>query len=140
MNTFKNISIRPKFLILIFIAVATLVISSAYYELKESEKEMLQLMSNEAHSLLETVLVTSQEVLYASKEVEEEIRKRLLNNANVVKILLENKSINNSILNRIATENEINRINIFNKNGKKYFQIVLKKSIMMLLPNTLKII
>ncbi len=121
MNKFKNISVRPKFLLLIFIAVAALVISSAYYELKESEKEMLQLMSNEAHSLLETVIVSSQEVLYASNEVEEEIQKRLLNNANVIKILLENESINNVILNRIATENEINRINIFNKNGKKIF-------------------
>ncbi|MCF6269163.1 MAG: ATP-binding protein [Melioribacteraceae bacterium] len=121
MNIFNNISIRPRFLLLIFIAVATLVISSAYYELKESEKEMLQLMSNEAQSLLETVLVSSQEVLYASNEVEEEIQKRLLNNANIIKILLENKSINNTILERIATENEINRINIFNKNAEKIF-------------------
>ncbi len=82
---------------------------------------MLQLMSNEAHSLLETIIVSSQEVLYASNEVEEEIQKRLLNNANVVKILLENKSINNAILKRIADENKINRISIFNKNAKKLF-------------------
>ena len=128
MNKFKNISIRPKFLLLIFIAVATLVISSAYYELKESEKEMLQLMSNEAHSLLETVLVSSQEVLYASNEVEEEIQKRLLNNANVIKILLENRSITNSLLDRIASENQINRINIFDKNGKKIFSNTFEKS------------
>ncbi len=89
---------------------------------------MFQLMSNEAHSLLETVLVSSQEVLYASNEVEEEIQKRLLNNANVIKILLENRSITNSLLDRIASENQINRINIFDKNGKKIFSNTFEKS------------
>lgn len=102
-------------------AVAVLVISSAYYELNQSKKEMLQLMSNEAHSLLETVLVSSQEVLYASDEVEEEIQTRLLNNANAIKILLESGKLNNSILDRIADENRIPRIIVFNRNAEKIF-------------------
>ncbi len=102
-------------------AVAVLVIASAYYELNQSKKEMLQLMSNEAHSLLETVLVSSQEVLYASDEVEGEIQTRLLNNANTIKVLLESGKLNNSILNRIANENKIPRIFVFNKNAEKIF-------------------
>jgi len=78
-------------------------------------------MSSQSHSLLETVLVSSQEVLYAAGEVEEEINQRLLNNANIVKILLEQNRINNSILQKIAKENGINRINIFNRKGKKIY-------------------
>ena len=79
-------------------------------------------MSSQSHSLLETVLVSSQEVLYAAGEVEEEINQRLLNNANIVKILLEQNRINNSILEKIAKENGINRINIFNRKGKKIYE------------------
>lgn len=78
-------------------------------------------MSSQSHALLETVLVSSQEVLYAAGEVEEEINQRLLNNANIVKILLEQNRINNSILEKIAKENGINRINIFNRKGKKIY-------------------
>ncbi|MCK5087540.1 MAG: hypothetical protein KAQ90_08465, partial [Melioribacteraceae bacterium] len=66
MGSFKNIFIKPKTLLLIFLAVAVLVITSAFYELHQSKKEMLGLMSSQSHSLLETVLVSSQEVLYAA--------------------------------------------------------------------------
>ncbi|MEN8194094.1 MAG: ATP-binding protein [Bacteroidota bacterium] len=121
MNKLNKIFIKPKILLLIFLSVAILVISSAYYELNQSKKEMLHLMSTESHSLLEMVLVSSEEVLYASNEVEEEIQKRLLNNANAVKILLEKSKINNTILNRIARENEINRINILSRAGNRLY-------------------
>ena len=122
LNTFRNILIRSKTLFIIFFVVAALIIVSAYYELNRSKREMLELMSNQAHSLLETVMVSSQEVLYAANEVEEKINIRLLNNANIIKILLDQNGITNSLLKKISNENDINRINIFNKKGKKIFQ------------------
>ena len=105
----------------LFIGLAILIISSAYFELDRSKEEVLDLMSEEAHSLLKSVIVSSQEVLYASNEVEEEIQKRLLNNANIVKILFDNRKINNSILSDITNHNEINRIHIYNKSGSRIY-------------------
>ena len=113
-----NKFIRPKSLILIFAAVGILIILFAYNEVKQSKKELLELMINQSHSLLETVLVSSEQVLLTSSKIEEEIRLRLINNANTVKTLLSTNRINNSVLKKIAFENKILRINIVSYNGK----------------------
>jgi PAS domain S-box-containing protein len=117
----KDIFIKPSILVFLFIGMAIMIISSAYFELNRSEEEVLHLMSEEAHSLLNSVIVSSQEVLYASNEVEDEIQNRLLNNANIVRILYDKKKISNSILREITNHNEVNRIHIFNKTGKRIY-------------------
>lgn len=123
----QNIFNKPLILIATFIAITTLVIISTYIELNQSKKELFDLMTSESHSLLEMILISSEEVLYASNEVEEEIKKRLLNNANAVRILLEKNKVSNTILNRIATENEIHRINIFSNKGFKIYSSNLER-------------
>lgn len=121
MKFIKDIFIKPSILFLIFLAIALLVIFSSYYELQQSKYEMLHLMSEEAHSLLQSIIVSSEEVLYASDEVETEIQNRLLNNANSIKIFYNQGRIDNKILNQIAIQNRINRIHIFKNNGIKIF-------------------
>jgi PAS domain S-box-containing protein len=122
MKTLKNIFIKPVILLLMFLSIAALIFFSAYYELQQSKKEMLHLMAEEAHSLLQSIIISSQEILYASDEVETEIQDRLLNNANTIKILHNQNIISNNILNQIATQNGINRIHIFNKKGNLLFK------------------
>ncbi len=116
-----NKFIRPKSLILIFAAVGILIVLFAYNEVKQSKAELLELMINQSHSLLETVLVSSGQVLQTSSKIEEETRLRLINNANAVKTLLSTNRINNSVLREIANENKILRINIVSYNGKLLF-------------------
>jgi len=67
------------------------------------------------------MIVSSQEILFAGDEIEEEIRNRLLNNASLIKILLSENNLNNQILQKIAYSNNINRINVFDKNAKLKF-------------------
>ncbi len=121
MNIFKKINLQPKSLILIFIAVAVLVVSSALFELHQSKQEMYDLMAEQSHSLLETTLTASENSLYSYDTIDKELKNRLLNNANLVKMLYEQKQISNVLLKKIADENDIYRINIFNKNGNKIF-------------------
>ncbi|MDA3859752.1 MAG: hypothetical protein PF445_00860, partial [Melioribacteraceae bacterium] len=121
MKTIKNILIKPIILLLIFLGLVSLIVFSAYFELRQSKAEVINLMSEEAHSLLQSIIVSSQEVLYASHEVESEIQGRLLNNANTIKILYDQKIASNFILNQIAFQNEINRIHVINKKGIKVF-------------------
>jgi PAS domain S-box-containing protein len=113
-----NKFIRPKSLILIFVAVGILIVLFAYNEVRQSKAELLELMINQSHSLLETVLVSSEQVLQTSSKIEEQTRLRLINNGNTVKTLLSAKSINNSVLREIANQNKILRINIVSYNGK----------------------
>ena len=116
-----NKFIRPKSLILIFAAVGILIVLFAYNEVKQSKAELLELMINQSHSLLETVLVSSGQVLQTSSKIEEETRLRLINNANAVKTLLSTNRINNSVLRKLSNENKILRINIVSYNGKLLF-------------------
>ncbi|MBU1099341.1 MAG: PAS domain S-box protein [Bacteroidetes bacterium] len=118
MTFIKKIFIHPKSLLIVFLAVAAIIITSIVSELIQSKKEVLELMQNQSHSLLETMLVSSKEVLLASDKIEEEINNRLLNNAAIVKILFENGELSNRLLKEIAEQNGLMRINIFNKSGK----------------------
>lgn len=121
MNLFKNLNLQPKSLILIFIAVAVLIIFSALFELYQSKKEMYDLMAEQSHSLLETTLSASQKALLSYETIDTEVKIRLLNNANMIRLLYEQNNLNNNLLERIAEENNIYRINIFDKNRVKIF-------------------
>ncbi len=117
----KSGSVSTKTLLLIFLSVALLVISSAVIELAQSKDEMYELMSEQSHSLLETMLAASRNALTSSDRIEEEIKSRLLNNANLIRILFEENRISNKKLSALAEQNKIYRINIFDRSGKKLF-------------------
>lgn len=78
-------------------------------------------MENQAHLLLESILISSQEVSYASSEIENEMNARLLNNANIIRILLEQDRVTNLTLKKIAAENGLYRINVLDKSGNQIY-------------------
>lgn len=119
--TFKKLFIQPKSLILIFIVTAVIVISSVWVELVQSKKEMIELMERQGDALLETILTSSESALYSYEKIENEIRQRLLSNAFFVREMYNNGTVNNKFLKRIAEQNGIYRINIFDKYGNKKF-------------------
>ncbi len=118
---FKKIFIQPKSLLLIFAVTAIIIFASTLFELNQSKKEMLVLMESQSHTLLESLLKSSDNALISYNQFEEEITKRLLNNAVLIKTMYEKGLISNSFLKDIAAKNNIYRINIFNKNGRKIF-------------------
>lgn len=121
----RKIFIQPKSLLFIFITVLILVSISVFNEQQQSRKEVLEILESQSKSLLEAMIVSSQEILYAGNEIEEEIRNRLLNNASLIKILLKENDLNIRILQEIASINNINRINVFDKNANLKFSNIL---------------
>ncbi len=121
----RKIFIQPKSLLFIFITVLILVSLSVFNEQQQSRKEVLEILESQSKSLLEAMIVSSQEILYAGNEIEEEIRNRLLNNASLIKILLKENDLNIRILQEIASINNINRINVFDKNANLKFSNIL---------------
>ncbi len=108
-------------LILIFISLASLMIASALFELFQSKKELFKLMEEQSHSLLESLMIASKNTLMTNEYLEEISEMRLLNNGNLIKKLYDIGEISNHILKDISKENDIFRINIFNRNGQKIF-------------------
>ena len=118
-NKPKNIS--PKSLLLIFIVLAALILTYSIVELSQSKKEMTLLMQEQSHSLLESILSASKSALLSYEIIDKEMKARLLNNANLVKLFLEQNKVTNQLLEQIARENRIHRINIFDNKGEKIF-------------------
>ena len=101
--------------------MAFLMIASALFELNQSKSELYELMEKESHSLLQTLIAATTNSLKSREKLEDLYKTQLLNNANFVKILFEKGEINNSQLQKICEENNIFRINIFNRFGNKIF-------------------
>ncbi len=121
MTLLKKIAELPKSIILIILITAVIVISSALVELNQSRKEMIMLMEQQSHTLLETMLASSTNALLSSEKLESELKQRLLNNAVLIKELYEGGRVTNKLLEKISSKNNLFRINIFNRNGKKIF-------------------
>ncbi len=118
---FKNLLIQPKNLLLIFFVTAVIVVASVFIELTQSKEEMLGLMEKQGHTLLETILASSNNALLSYEKIEDELKQRLLSNAAMIRMIYEKGLITNSILEEITKNNQIYRINIFDKNGVKRF-------------------
>ena len=114
--------LQPGSLILIFLVLAVLMISSALIELDQSKKDLMDLMKEQAHTLLETVLISSTNALMTYEHLELFLEERLLNNASFIKYLYEQERISNRFLEKFAQENNIFRINIFGSDGKKKYR------------------
>lgn len=117
----KPLRLPLKTLFFIFLVVTLLIVLYSIIEQNQSKKEMLLLMNDQAHSLLETTLTASEASLISYEEIDNVVKSRLLNNANFIKILLEQNRVSNKLLASIAETNNIYRINIYNRNGEKIF-------------------
>ena len=93
-------------IIVIFLVVALLMISSALIELQQSKKELYRLMREESHSLLQSLIVSSHNILNANEQIELLNRRNLLNNASHIKILYEDGRITHEILQKISKQNK----------------------------------
>ena len=120
-NKFIGFWTNSKFLIVVFFTLALLMITSALIELNQSKKELYKLMDKQAHSLMESVIISSKNSLLTNERLSGLIEERLLNNAVLINKLYDKKELSNTLLNNICNENNIYRINIFNKYGEKLF-------------------
>lgn len=117
----RKIKIPPKSLFLIFLILASLILTYSIIELLQRKKEITKLMVEQSHSLLETTLAASKTSLESYETINSEMKSRLINNGNFIKLLFEQDKLTNKILEKISEENNIYRINIFDRNGNKIF-------------------
>lgn len=117
----KILVVQPRSLILIFIVLTIIIFSSLLLEYFQRKAEFNKLMQAQTHALLETTTLSLQNALITGQEVEQQLSQRLLNNAVLIKVLLSDGKISNKLLQRIAKENDILHINIFNDLGEKIY-------------------
>ncbi len=109
--------LKPKIVIVISVIIGLMMIVSAYFELTQNKEEIFHLLSRQAKSLSETVTLSSINTLNSSIEIEDLITERLLNNARMVRRLDSLNSLSVDKLINIGRENNLFRINVFDKKG-----------------------
>lgn len=110
-----------RFIIIIFILTAALMLASAFIELQQSKKELYQLMAEQAHSLLESLITASQNTLRATTYLDDLSEQRLLNNASMVKQLYEGGQISDAQLFDLSKKNNLQRIHIIDRKGHRRY-------------------
>jgi PAS domain S-box-containing protein len=111
--------IRPKLLIIIAAVVSILMVLSAYLELQQSKTDVFHLLTEQANTLSETIVSSSLNALKSSAELENLIAQRLLNNARLIRSLDSSNALTHEKLIKMGKENNLYRINIFDKNGDR---------------------
>ena len=111
--------LSPKAIISITILIAAVMLISSYIELNQSKKEIFQLLYEHSSTLLESLIQSSKNTLNSSYEIEVLVTDRLLDNARMIKRLDAVKSLNKDELIKIANENSLYRINLFDSKGNR---------------------
>lgn len=117
----KALLVRPKSLLILFAGLSLVIITLVVIELFAGREEINNLMAQQAESYLETIIHSSQVALISNEEIESVIIERLVNDAQLVDLLYQRNQISNDLLNSICNKNKLNRINIFDKTGKRIF-------------------
>ncbi len=110
---------QPKIVITIAVIIIVVMITSAYFELTESKKEIFRLLSEQSSSLIETISMSSINTLNSSYEIENLLTKRLLDNARLIRTLDSLNLLTRKKIIQIGKENNLYRINIFDKRGNR---------------------
>ena len=115
-NRFK---LQPKIVIVISVIIGIVMITSTYFELNESKKEIFRVLSEQSSSLIETISLSSLNTLNSSDEIENLIAERLLDNARLIKNLDSLNLLTERDLIQIGKTNNLYRINIFDRKGNR---------------------
>ena len=87
-------------------------ISSGLMELSQSRKDLYQLMERQSFTLLEAIIIASNNSLLSNEYLEEISRQRLLDNANMIRSLYQEGTVSNELLERFRKQNELKSIHI----------------------------
>lgn len=113
--------IRPGYIISISAVIAFIMVVSAFFELSRSKEEIYHLLEEQANSLVYTIDMSSANTVISDQEIENLVTLHLLGTAKNVARLDSISQLSNTLLKKIADENEVFRINVFDANAVKIF-------------------
>lgn len=118
---FRNISrLQPSYIVITAIILIIALLTSGLIELSHTKREIYNLMEEEAATLHQALQLSATNAIISFDEIEYLIGEKLLSVARQVDQLDRLKIISQIDLKRIAEQNQIFRINIFDPVGNKF--------------------
>ena len=115
----RALSINKKSIIILFIVLAVLLVSSAIIEYKSSKNELIEVLQEQSLALVASLEQGSVNAIQSFQVAEEILAERLLGLARLIEEIDYNDKLSLQLITKIAAENHIFRINVFDKNGNK---------------------
>jgi two-component system sensor histidine kinase HydH len=109
------VNIRLRYVIILTLLLASILFLIAFFGIKKSKSNMLKVMEKEGTALLESLILSSQNIIRANTLVEEIVGERLLNIAYLVDEMEKQGKIDNSKLQEIAEKSNLLRIDILDQ-------------------------
>lgn len=114
----RGIHIKPKYVVLIALAMAAIMFATAYVEIRQSEKETLEALTEEATSLIETIDHSAETTVLSNIEMENLIATSLLNNGATIAERETERNLTHDWLAKFAAQNDIFHIDIYDGKGR----------------------
>ncbi|MCE1166223.1 MAG: ATP-binding protein [Bacteroidetes bacterium] len=116
----KKISIlKPKYIIFISVVLVILMILSSVYEYNKSKNEIYAILEEYSTSMIQTASMSSANSIISDREMESLLAQHLLSAAKNTARVDSLGLLNNDVLIKLAQENDVFRINVFDKNGSR---------------------
>ncbi len=114
----RGIHIKPKYVVLIALAMTGIMFATAYIEIRQSKKETLEALTEEAISLIETIDHSAETTVLSNIEMENLIATNLLNSGTTVVEREAEVGLTRNWLAQFAERNDIFHINVYNGGGR----------------------
>lgn len=112
-----KITVRPKYLILISLTLAVILLIITILDIVEGERDIYKAKEDEAYSLLRTIQKAGENVFISSNEVEKLIKEKLIDAAYFIEEKEKNIKLTQSVLQKISIETGIDHISVFSSDG-----------------------
>lgn len=110
--------LRLSYLIVSTALLAVILFVVALYELNRSRREVLEILSSDATSLIESITLSAENALRAFEELEITRERHLLQNARMLHDIDAEQHLSEKRLREMAIRNDIDQIEIFDRHGR----------------------
>ncbi len=111
--------LNPRFILIIALILLLTLFGSAFFELRQTRHEIHGIMEEEAATLMEAISRSGINAIKAFDEIERLVEDKLFSVACFVQHLETHERLTPELLDKIAKENNVFRINIFDLRGQK---------------------
>jgi len=111
--------LKPRYVIVISSVLVLIMIASTFYEYNLNKKEIYQILNEYANSMIHTVSMSSANSIISDREMESLLAQHLLSAAKNTARVDSLGYLSNDALIRLAEENDVFRINVFDKGGNR---------------------
>jgi two-component system, NtrC family, sensor histidine kinase HydH len=113
--------IKPRYIIILGSIISLIIVISSYFEFSENKREIYHLLNEHANSIIYAIDKSSANSVISDREIENLLSQHLLGVAKNIARLDSISHLSDILLVKIAEENEVFRINVFDREGKKEY-------------------